>query len=264
MSSSPARCPPMQGRDSSTTIPTTDAHQRGVEFLEYSRRRRTQNLPPLALPPFIKLHWWTSFVPSSDWMPLRHIAASLTLPTSQRGRRLSPLTRTLGRIPLEPRSERIVRVGAPAYTRSSSSSFFSFFLSLTTSLQVTSQHQTTQCLPNYPTQDQMRTCLNFIPSRSHRPSFPTPTTFSFHLSLFALGHRPTNSAAATQSYAPRLHLVLVSLLHTNNLLPSLCVLCEDSYPCSLYTDIPATATVRTTRVYIPALLFRVVEEGMAF
>jgi hypothetical protein len=36
--------------------------------------------------------------PSSDWMPLRHIAASSTLPPSRRGRRLSPLTRTLGRI----------------------------------------------------------------------------------------------------------------------------------------------------------------------
>jgi hypothetical protein len=32
------------------------------------------------------------------------------------------------------------------------------------------------------------------------------------------------------------------------------------YPCSLYTGIPPTATVRTTRVYIPSLLL--VEEGM--
>src|SRR6266576_4367854 len=40
-------------------------------------------------------------LPSSDWRPLRHIAASSTLPPSRRGRHLSPLTRTLGRIPLE-------------------------------------------------------------------------------------------------------------------------------------------------------------------
>jgi hypothetical protein len=94
-----------------------------------------------------------------------------------------PPARTSGRIPSEPRLEQIVRVGVPAYTRSSSSSLFSFL-----SARRVKSSPNNPLPPRLPTQDQMRTCSDPIPSRCHRPFFPS-LTFSFHLSLFALGHR---------------------------------------------------------------------------
>jgi hypothetical protein len=141
--------------------------------------------------------------PSSYWMPLRHIAASSTLPPSRRGRRLSPLTRTLGRIthwgiPSEPRSERIVRIGAPAYTRSSLTPFFSF-LCLTTSRQVNIKQPTTS-----PTASARPNANVF---QSHSFPLPSPLYSLPYLFLSPLPLRSrtssTNTALTTrQSYAP--------------------------------------------------------------
>jgi hypothetical protein len=92
--------------------------------------------------------------------------------------------------------------------------------------------------------------------QSHSFPLPSPLFFLPYLFLSPLPPRSrtssTNKAATTlHSYAPLLHLNLGSLFHTNGFLPiSLCAQSEDVYPCSLYTDIRATATVRTTRVYI--------------
>jgi hypothetical protein len=93
-------------------------------------------------------------------------------------------------VPSEPRSERIVRVRAPAYTRSRLTPFFSF-LCLTTSVKSTSNNPLPPRLP----QDQMRTCSSRpIPSRSHRLSL----TFSFHspssLSDIVNQHSPPHAA----------------------------------------------------------------------
>jgi hypothetical protein len=119
------------------------------------------------------------------------------------------------------------------------------FISLTIA---SSQHQTT--LPP-PTQDQIRTCSNPIPSRSHSPLFFLPYLFLSPLPPRSRTSSTNKAATTLHSYTPLLHLNLGSLFHTNRFLPiSLCAQSEDVYPCSLYTDIRATATVRTTRVYI--------------
>lgn len=117
-----------------------------------------------------------------------------------------------------------------------------------------SQHQTTHCLPDYRCKTKCeRVPIPFLPA----PIVCLSPSLPFPFPSYIVNQHSRHHAVVVR---PSFTFSLFSI--TNNLLSSfLCFLCEYMYPRSLYTDIPATTTVRTTRVYMPTLLF--VEEGMA-
>jgi hypothetical protein len=138
-------------------------------------------------------------------------------------------SRTPGRIPSESRnrSSASEHLLSRAQVRVHSSHFSPHQLA-------SSQHQTTHCV---------------FPPLTY--PFTSPSSLSDVVNQYSCHH-----AAVVRP--PFTFWSLFSIL-TNFFLS---LLCKDVYPCTLYTDIRATARVRTTRVYIPALLL--VEEGMAF
>jgi hypothetical protein len=156
-------------------------------------------------------------VPSSDWIPsapancvLINVAtlATVTRPPPE------PLDydRTSGRIPSEPRSERIVRIGALAYTRSTKVQLHYFHFS--PHHLASGQNQTTHCLPDYrhkPKCERLPIPFLLAPIPSLFHWHPLPLPFTSLLSDIVNQHNRHHTAVVLLF----LHLVLVSLFHTN-------------------------------------------------
>jgi hypothetical protein len=172
MPSSPAQRPRLQGRDSSTAVPFTvcSLERSGSRtFLSLFKKKADSELAVIgsAPSPYIKLHWWPRPCPSSDWMPLRHIAASSTLPPSRRGRRLSPLTT----VELQGGSPRSHGTDRPRRSTCFHALKFEFILLislLTSSRQVNTKQPTVSSLPSL--------ILSPLPLRSRTLSTNTAAT----------------------------------------------------------------------------------------
>lgn len=175
MSFSPAQCPPVQGRDSSTAITTTVVHRGSRTSLGGVFKKKAESelvvIGSVTAPsPFIKLQWRPSSVPSSDWMRLRAHCGFIDISTLA--------------TPPEP----LARSGAALGTdrpRRSARLHALLFLILSSPPRVKS----TPPPLRLPMQNQTRTCSNPIPFRSRSPSFSS-LTFSFHLPLLSAAGAP--------------------------------------------------------------------------